>query len=348
MIKGVSLFSSAGIGEYYFKDAGVDIVIANEIVQKRAMLYKYFYPNSKMITGDITKIDVFDEIIKSIETEKPNFLVATPPCQGMSTLGKKDYDNDKRNYLIFYVLDIIDLFDFDYILIENVPKFIKLFFPYNNEFLTLEELLKSKYDEIYNVEVTVLNAADFGVPQSRPRSIVRMYKKDKTWSLPKSEPQISLRESIGELPSLEAGERSDLKWHFAKFHNEREILAMKHTQEGKSAMINEHYYPKKADGTRIKGFHNTYKRMKWDFPSPARAINSGNMGGHNNVHPGRPNNDGTVSDARVLTLRELFIVSSLPEEIDLPEWASDTLIRTVIGESVPPLFSKKIVEKINE
>ena len=45
-------------------------------------------------------------------------------------------------------------------------------------------------------------------------------------------------------------------------------LAMKHTPEGKSALKNPIYYPKK-DGQPVKGFHNTYKRMKWDEPSPA-------------------------------------------------------------------------------
>ena len=47
--------------------------------------------------------------------------------------------------------------------------------------------------------------------------------------------------------------------------------------------------------------------MKWDEPSPARAMNNGNMGGHNNVHPGRELPDGTYSDARVLTLKNYLL-----------------------------------------
>ena len=88
--------------------------------------------------------------------------------------------------------------------------------------------------------------------------------------------------------------------------------------------------------------------MKWNEPCPARAMNSGNMGGHNNVHPGRPLADGTRSDARVLTLRELFIVSSLPADWDLPDWCSDNLIRTVIGEAIPPMFVFNIVSQIGK
>ncbi len=347
MINGISLFSSAGIAETYFKEAKIDIKIANEIIPKRAELYNFFYPSTEMICGDITDSKIFDAIDKSIKKNNCKFMIATPPCQGMSSLGKKDYSHDKRNYLVFYALDLIERNDFDYILIENVPKFLKLYFPFENKLMKLVDIIKYKFSNSYVVEEYILNAADYGVPQSRPRGFIKIYKKGLTWLNPIPEKRITLREAIGDLPSLESGEKSNLKWHYAKHHNEREIIAMKHTPEGKSAQKNEIYYPKKVNGDRIKGFHNTYKRMKWDEPCPARAMNSGNIGGHNNVHPGRLLPDGTYSDARVLTLRELFIVSSLPPDVNLPDWCSDTFIRKVIGEAIPPRFSFNIVKGIN-
>ncbi len=345
-IIGASLFSSSGIAEYYFDNIGINIKTANELIPRRAELFKYFYPKTNMIVGSITDEQIFKTVLEDIKRNNAKFLIATPPCQGMSSLGKKEYSTDKRNYLIFYVFDIMDNHNFDYILIENVPKYLKLYFPFEGEVLKLEEIVNRKYSDRYNVETFVLNAADYGVPQSRPRGFIKIYKKGLEWSNPKEQERIPLKESIGHLPSLESGEDSGIKWHFAKKHNDREILAMKHTEEGKSALRNEIYYPKKQNGEPIKGFHNTYKRMKWDDPSPARAMNNGNMGGHNNVHPGRLKKDGTYSDARVLTLRELFIVSSLPADMELPEWCSDTLIRTVIGEAIPPLFSKNILKGI--
>ena len=48
----------------------------------------------------------------------------------------------------------------------------------------------------------------------------------------------------------------------------------------------------------MKGFHNTFARMRWDEPCPARAMQSGNIGGHNNVHPGRLLPDGTVANLK--------------------------------------------------
>lgn len=347
-MKGLSLFSSAGIAETYFKDCGIDIVVSNELIRKRNELHSALYPNCQSICGDITNSNVFNEILNITQKEKCEFLLATPPCQGMSSLGKKDYDNDKRNYLIFYVFDMIDKNDFNYILIENVPKFLKMYFPYNNKLVPLLDIINDKYANKYNIDSFVLNAKDYGVPQSRPRGFIRLWKKGLIWGKPQKQKIITLRDSIGNLPSLESDEDSGIKWHFAKHHNEREIIAMKHTKEGCSAMKNEIFYPKKSNGEKIKGFHNTYKRMKWDEPCPARAMNNGNIGGHNNVHPGRLLADGTYSDARVLTLRELFIVSSLPADWNLPDWCTDNLIRRVIGEAIPPMLSKSIIDMIGK
>lgn len=346
MIKGASMFSGGGIAETYFKKAGIDIVVANELIPKRGKFYQDMYPDSKMIVGDITDSEIKKRFMDSIEDDV-KFLIATPPCQGVSTLGLNKHldqmQTDPRNYLVFHIFEVIDKFDFDYILIENVSRILSLYFPYKGSFFTLEEILKDKYSDKYIVEARDLNAKDYGVPQSRPRAIFKMYKKDKRWPWPDTQKEITLREAIGDLPSLESGEKSSLKYHYAKVHNEREIECMKHTPEGCSALKNEIYYPKKKDGSRVKGFHNTYKRMKWDAPAPARTMNCGNIGSHNNVHPGRKLEDGTFSDARVLTLRELFIVSSLPEEWDMPDWPSDAFIRQVIGEAIPPMLAYNIV-----
>lgn len=348
MINGASLFSSAGIAELYLKDCGIDIKVASELLQKRCDLHNFLYPNCQMFRGDITNKDIFNSVNEKIHQENCKFLLATPPCQGMSSLGKKEYSTDKRNYLVFYALDIIDNNDFDYILIENVPKFLKLYFPYNGELMKLIDICLLKYSNKYNVDSFILNAKDYGVPQSRPRGFIRIWKKGLKWKMPEVQKEITLKECIGHLPSLEPGEDSGIKWHVAKLHNDREVIAMRHTPEGKSALKNPIYYPKKPNGEPIKGFHNTYKRMKWDEPSPARAMNSGNLGGHNNAHPGRQLNDGTISDPRVLTLRELFIVSSINPDWDLPNWVTDNFIRQVIGEAIPPNFAKSICKGIGE
>lgn len=351
-IKAISVFSSAGIGELLLKNTNVEVVAANELLPKRAECYSHFYPNTDMYCGDITLEETQDYMVSAAQKSGAKMLIATPPCQGLSTLGKNKkqihYEKDKRNYLILSALNIIDRCDFDYVLIENVPTFLEMYFPYENDYFKLEEILNKKYSSKYKIEARVLNAKDYGICQSRPRAIIKMYKPDKKWSWPSEENEITLREAIGYLPSLESGESSDIPWHFAKKHNERAVLALKHTPTGKSAIANEVYYPKKEDGTRIKGFHNTFKRMDWDQPCPTRTTFSGSMSSHNNVHPGRLLPDGTYSDARVLTLLETFIVSSIPEDIEFPKDSTDTFIRTVIGESIPPKLMMKVIEKIGK
>ncbi|WP_273125259.1 DNA cytosine methyltransferase [Bacillus weihaiensis] len=348
-LNAISLFSSAGIGELLLNKIGINIIAANELLPKRAECYKHFNPNTVMINGDITQEEV-KEKIKSYVSDDVKLLLATPPCQGLSSLGKNKkqshFEDDERNYLIFDIFDIIDSGNFEYILIENVPKFLKMYFPYNGEYLHLEQILNNKYSEDYVIEAAILNAKDFGIAQTRPRAIIKMYKKGLKWGWPDQEQEITLREAIGHLPSLESGEDSGIPWHYAKVENDRAVLALKHTPTGQSALKNEVYYPKKENGDRIVGFHNTFKRMVWDQPAHARTTYCGSMSSHNNVHPGRLNSDGTYSDARVLTLLETFIVSSIPQDIKFPSWVSDNFIRTVIGESIPPLMLMKILSDI--
>jgi DNA (cytosine-5)-methyltransferase 1 len=133
----ISMFSGAGIGEYYLNECGIRVVGASELIKTRSSLYQWFYPETKVV-GDITIDDNFLDLLNIAKSERCKLLIATPPCQGMSSLGKKDYDKDPRNYLVFYIIQMIKMHEFDFILIENVPKFIKLYFPFQNELHTLE------------------------------------------------------------------------------------------------------------------------------------------------------------------------------------------------------------------
>lgn len=344
---GISMFSGAGVAETYLEDLNVHVALANELVPERARYYSHFYPGTEMICGDITDDAVFSTYVTKARSLNPKFLLATPPCQGMSSLGRKEYEGDERNYLIFSALKVVDSLDLDVVVIENVPKFLKLYFPFEGEFLGIIEILHRKYDGRYVLDHGVFNAKDFGVPQSRPRSIIIMHKPEISWNEPPHQKEISLRDAIGHLPSLKNGEQSSIKYHYALKHSEMQVECMSHTLEGHSAMKNPIFFPKKADGSIVSGFHNTYKRMKWDAPCPARATNSGLISGHNNVHPGRLLPDGTVSDPRALSLLELLIVSSLPQDWDLPSDYKDSTVRTIIGEAIPPRLLYNILSTLN-
>ena len=346
IINAISLFASAGIGELDLHKGNLKFVAANEILPKRAETYKYFYPDTKMFQGDITDDNLKSEMIKYAKQNNVKFILATPPCQGLSSVGKNKHQQhfsiDRRNFLVNEVFDFIDELSPDFVLIENVPRFLEMYFPYHNEFLLLEDVLRRKYDKDYKIETCILNAKDLGVCQSRPRAIIKIYKHGLSWAMPQTKPEIPLSDAIGHLPSLNPGEKSRIKWHNASSARALIIEAMRHTKPGTSAFNNEEYFPKKDNGEKIKGFHNTYKRMVWDKPAPARTTYSGSISSHNNVHPGRLQKDGTYSDPRVLTLLETFIVSSISEDISFPKDATETYIRTIIGEAIPPKMLAEI------
>ena len=55
--------------------------------------------------------------------------------------------------------------------------------------------------------------------------------------------------------------------------------------------------------------------MSWGKPAPTVTMTNGSISSQNNVHPGRSNSDGTFSDARVLTIREVLLVCGLPPDL---------------------------------
>lgn len=341
MIKGVSLFSNVGIAETYLEESGVEIVIANELLENRANFYKHLYPKTDMIVGDITNKKIFDEIINKSKKEKISFLIATPPCQGMSIAGKMD-EKDPRNTLIIKVIEFIKRVKPTNIIIENVPTMLKTNINYKGKIKKIVDYIHEELNSEYNISFNILNTADYGTAQNRKRAIV-LLSKDAEWKLPKKQEIITVREAIGDLPSLESGDSSNIKYHSSPKHAKRHILWMKHTPTGETAFNNKLYFPQKSDGTRIKGFSTTYKRIEWDKPAPTITMCNGGISSQNNVHPGRKLKDGTYSDARVLTIKELIILTGLPDDWDIPNWANENLIRQVIGEGIPPRLIKALI-----
>ena len=74
---------------------------------------------------------------------------------------------------------------------------------------------------------------------------------------------------------------------------------------------------------------------------------NGAISSQNNVHPGRLLADGTYSDARALSILELLRLTGLPDDWNIPDWASDNLIRQVIGEAFPPKFAESLLTTMN-
>ncbi len=338
--KGLSLFANVGIAETYLKDIGFPVVLANELLADRAKFYKEMH-NHDIICGSITDKNIFEQIISHSKQMGVNFILATPPCQGMSMAGKMD-ENDPRNSLIIKAMEAFEKIMPEFMLIENVPQMFKTSILVKKKPILIKDYIEKIVTKHgYKVKFDIFDAADYGTPQNRKRSFTRIYKPTYEWKDPIKQKWITVKEAIGNLPTLESGQKSNIPFHHALNHNQNHILWLKHTPTGKSAHENPVYYPQK-DGRRIKGFASTYKRISWDKPAPTITMSNGSISSQNNVHPGRLLEDGTYSDARALSLYEIFKLSGLPENWTPPKWAHENLIRHVIGEAIPP----KLVESI--
>jgi len=344
-INALSLFACSGIGELRLHENGINTVVANELLEDRCKFYSHNHPNVNVICGSISDPDIKKKIIEQCLANKVEYIQATPPCQGFSQAGAMD-PNDPRNFLILDTLEVIKGVKPKWILIENVPGFAKNSLLVNgNPINIIKHITQSLPD--YNVLCEVLNTADYGIAQSRKRAIVLISRKDvKQLQFPaKHSKKVTVREAIGNLPSLESGEKSNLPWHKALKHNTNHILWMKNTPTGQTAFGNLVHYPQK-DGRPIKGFKTTYKRIEWDKPAPTITMCNNAISSQNNVHPGHLQADGTYSDARVLTVYELMVLTGIEKLWKIPPWAKETIIRHMLGESVPPCIPYEVTKQL--
>lgn len=218
-IIGLSLFANVGVAEALFSDIGVEVKVANEIDEKRARFYSEVYPDAHMICGDITDKAVMKRVVAESKKAGVNFVIATPPCQGMSEAGKRDVF-DERNQLISYTIDVIKQLKPKYILIENVPTLLKTKIVIDGEIVTIPNYVVRELGKNYSInQETLLRAMDVGVPQMRERNIFLMVRKDLglKWEFPKKEKEISLRQAIGKLPSVDPLLRDGLELTLKKF-----------------------------------------------------------------------------------------------------------------------------------
>lgn len=352
-MKAVSMFTSAGIGETRLDEVGVSIYVACELLEERCKIFEQLNNEAEIVLGDISDEAVFEAFIEKAKAVNPDLLLATPPCQGVSIAGKnrteKSKSEDPRNALIFQVIKAIKKLKPKFVLIENVPQYLDLQIEHSGNFYDVPALLKMFFSKEYFVDMHVLNAADYGVPQNRRRAMIRLWEKGADWPLPeKIEKKVTVRDAIGDLPSLEAGEISPVPWHFAREHISRQIECMRHTPTGQTAFKNDKYFPKKADGTRVKAYDTTYRRMSWDQPAPAITMRNDAISSQANVHPGREKKDGTYSDARVLTPLELMKINSIkPEHFDDVK-IEERVFRQILGESIPPLLLNSVLQGITD
>ncbi|HFI0121481.1 TPA: DNA cytosine methyltransferase [Streptococcus suis] len=167
----IDLFSGAGGTTSGLKKAGISVQAAVEIDSVASKTYQYNNKEVSLFIEDISNISG-EELLSRIKLDFKDrlLLVACPPCQGFSTIGTND-ENDERNQLIFQYLRLIKEIKPDFLLMENVFGMTRA--KNQSIFSKFLEGIDKDYHFIYDI----LNTADFGVPQSRKRLVLHGVKK---------------------------------------------------------------------------------------------------------------------------------------------------------------------------
>lgn len=147
----IDLFSGAGLLGQAFKDAGFRALLAVEADRRARASY------AENVGAEAMGEDV-REVMRGITSD---ILVAGPPCQGFSTLGKGDHF-DERNALSLCVADWAESVRPKVVVVENVPPFLE-----SRHWVMLRRRMRAQG---YEWAQWVLNAADFGAPQLRKRA----------------------------------------------------------------------------------------------------------------------------------------------------------------------------------
>ena len=190
----VSLFSGAGLSDLGYEMAGFRFIVQVEVDERRAAIGADNFPTSQWLTCNVQ--DSGSEIAEAYRrssSRRLDLLVATPPCQGMSSSnpsrGKRQTPQAKaleeKNRLLLEVIPVVRLLKPRVVVIENVRQVLTLQVEYDGAKGRAVDLLRDRLPE-YVVYPGVVNVADFGIPQVRKRALVVAIHKDEEWLKQKS------------------------------------------------------------------------------------------------------------------------------------------------------------------
>ena len=377
----ISLFSSAGVGCYGFKQAGFECIATNEIIERRLNIQQL---NSKCkfesgyISGDIkenaTKKQIFTQIdfYKKLGNDKVDVVVATPPCQGMSVANHKKRDNEiERNSLVVESVELISKIKPRFFILENVPSFYKTgCIDKQGNLIEIGKMIEQNLAMEYSIYHNVINFKNYSAHSSRTRTLViGVCKELKNYIasiefFPNFVPEKTLKEVIFSQKSLKWGEfDKDDFYHSFRIYPQNMRGWIENLKEGQSAFENTDDNKKPHQVINGKIIINKskngdkYKRQKWDAVAPCVHTRNDQLASQNTIHP---------KDDRVFSIRELMLMMNIPQDFAwlpislnklnaLSEQEKQKLskqnemnIRQSIGEAVPTIIFWQIADKIND
>lgn len=365
----IDLFAGCGGLSTGFEMAGFSIPLAVEIDEWASETYKKNHPNTKIVTEDITKITDFDSIL-STSDYKIDGIIGGPPCQGFSLSGNRD-KNDPRNSLFMEFVRFVKHYTPRFFVMENVPGLLSMKTK-KGEFV--KDLIISEFNSAgYNVDYHILNAAEFGVPQSRTRVVFIGIRSDIEYDVKRITPhgflfgddQITIEQAISDLPVLHSGEGIEFqpydkepeseyqKWarinsngvynHIAMRHTTRLIERFSHIGYGQSVADVEKEYQQRARGNAqaISGkvYSQNNMRPYPNKPSPTVAASFQS----NFIHPFYNRNYTAREGARLQSFPDTYVFCGKRTTMS---WEKNLSQYQQIGNAVPPLLAKGVASTI--
>jgi DNA (cytosine-5)-methyltransferase 1 len=306
-----------------------------------------------------------------IGKQKVDLIIGGPPCQAYSIAGraqdKNSMKDDYRNYLFESFVKVVDAFQPDVFVFENVPGMLsacpggkmvteRVYEAFNN--------INYEIRTPINLKKSIYTASELGVPQKRNRIIIIGVRKKSKINLEDFYQEIdvlkkrikpkSVRDAIGNLPALvprknpiKIGNKNtshilqgsvEVKFHEPRYHNTNDIMVFKKWL--KDEMNKAGSKEKIAFYNLLKGKqsnHAKYRNIEWGKPSPtivAHLYKDGLMF----IHP-------DILQARSITVKEAALLQSFPDDYEFI--GSQGFAFKMIGNAVPPEMAKNIAKAIS-
>lgn len=344
----LDLFCGCGGISYGFEMAGFDIIGGIDFNKDATDTFKKNFPKAIVQCADISTIS--DSSIKELFSGV-DVIIGGPPCQGFSTANRHQKEiDDPRNKLFFQYIRFVTILKPKVILIENVRGILTRDNGYAKERIT--ELLK---EQNYELNMQVLDASDYGVPQKRKRAIMIGIRQDFLdeifdFSRLRTQPPVTVADALSDLYAEESDLMNSCRKEtpalcsYQKFLKEGSDFVFDHEihypadkvqkrisyvpQGGNWADVPEDLWP----SDRKNRHSSAYKRLKEDTQSC--TIDTGNA--HSNYfHP---------LYNRIPSIRESARLQSFPDRFHF-EGTRGSRYKQV-GNAVPPLLAKAVADAI--
>lgn len=326
----VDLFCGIGGLSFGLEQAGISVKLGVDIDERCRHAFEHNL-SGKFLKRDVIELTV-DEVVESFGDASIKVLAGCAPCQPYSTYRRSSKGLPSRSEwsLVERFADLIKAVQPDLVTMENVPPLAD-----QPVFTTLLSALEG-----YHVDWDIVEMTHLGLPQTRKRLVMVGSKLGPIELDFVERTPGTVRETIGDLPPLRAGECNQTDpMHRASKLSELNLSRIRASKPGGTwrdwpPEMRAACHARKSGET----FPSVYGRMKWDAPSPTITTQ---CFGYGNGRFGHPEQD------RAISLREAAMLQGFPKDYEFlptggaPSFAS---FGRLIGNAVPVPLGKAIGE----